>query len=283
VKDVELPQGTIRYRESGEGEPIVFLHGVLVNGLLWRNVVPELAGSFRCIVPDLPLGAHEPAMREDADLTPPGRAQLVADFLEALDLRDVTLVGNDTGGAIAQLVAADHPERLGRLILTNCDAYERFFPPLFKYLQLTARLPGGMALLAQSVGIRALQRTPIAFGMLMSQAVPRDVSDSWTRPIREDAAVRRDARKVLLGVDKRHTLAVAERLRGFHKPALLAWSPSDRVFPIEIAERLARDLPDARIEHVENSKVFVPEDQPQRLAALIRAFVTQGSRAEVNG
>lgn len=283
MREVELPQGTITYRESGEGEPIVFLHGVLVNGLLWRNVVPELAGSFRCIVPDLPLGAHERGMREDADLTPPGLAQLVADFLDALDLRDVTLVGNDTGGAIAQLVAADHPERLGRLVLTNCDAYEKFFPPLFKYLQLTARLPGGMALLAQSVGIRALQRTPIAFGMLMSRAVPRDVSDSWTRPIREDAGVRRDARKVLLGVDKRHTLAVAERLRGFHKPALLAWSPSDRVFPIEIAERLARDLPDARIEPVEHSKVFVPEDQPRRLAELIRAFVTEGSEAEVTG
>lgn len=283
MKEADLPQGTIRYRDSGEGEPIVFLHGVLVNGLLWRKVTPELEGSFRCITPDLPLGAHEQAMRPDADLTPPGLARLVADFMDALDLREVTLVGNDTGGAIAQLVAADHADRLARLVLTNCDSYEHFFPPLFRYLQLTARLPGGMAVLGQSMRIRPLQRAPIAFGMLTTKPVPPDVADAWGRPIRTDADVRRDARKVLRGVDKRHTLAAAERLRGFHKPALLAWSPDDRVFKMRDAERLAADLPNARIERVENSKVFVPEDQPQRLAELIREFVTEDLREGVPG
>ena len=258
MPEVELPQGVIRYADTGEGEPILFLHGVLVNGLLWRKVVPELEGSFRCVVPDLPLGAHERAMRPDADLTPPGLARLVADFMDALELENVTLVGNDTGGAIAQLVAADHPGRLARLVLTNCDSYEHFFPPLFKYLQLTARLPGGMALLAQSLRIRPLQRAPIAFGMLTSRPVPREVAHAWGGPIRTDGGVRHDAGKVLRGVDKRHTLAAAERLRGFQKPALLAWAATDRVFKLRDAERLAADLPHARIETVDDSKVSCP-------------------------
>ena len=109
MHEIELTPGTIRYRDVGRGEPIVFVHGLLVNGDLWRKVVPPLARSFRCIVPDLPLGSHVTAMRPDADLTPPGLARLIADLLAALDLRDVTLVGNDTGGALCQLVATRPP------------------------------------------------------------------------------------------------------------------------------------------------------------------------------
>jgi pimeloyl-ACP methyl ester carboxylesterase len=118
-REVELPQGTIRYRESGEGDPIVFVHGVLVNGDLWRGVAPRLAAQGnRCIVPDLPLGAHELPARPDADLSPPGLAQLIVDFIGALGLERPTVVGNDTGGALTQIAAANHGERLGRVVLT---------------------------------------------------------------------------------------------------------------------------------------------------------------------
>jgi pimeloyl-ACP methyl ester carboxylesterase len=167
TREVTLDQGTIRYRDTGgTGDPIVFIHGALVNGRLWEEVVPRLEGRYRCIVPDLPLGSHVIPMRRDADLTPPGLASLIAEFMAALDLNGVTLVANDTGGAISQLVAVNHPERLARLVLTPCDAYENFLPPAFRYLQLIGRVPGGVFLTAQSMRLRATRRMPLAYGWL---------------------------------------------------------------------------------------------------------------------
>src|SRR5829696_6137946 len=116
VREVRLEQGVIRYREVGSGPVLLFAHGVLANGTLWRDVVAALSGCFRCIVPDLPLGGHSVPMRPDADLTPRGVARIVVDLMEALDLSDVTLVGNDTGGAICQVVISEHPERVWRLV-----------------------------------------------------------------------------------------------------------------------------------------------------------------------
>src|SRR5947207_994811 len=113
MKSVDLDAGRIHYRESGSGPTIVFAHGLLVNGTLWRKVTPLLEGRFRCVVPDLPLGSHRDPMKPDADLTPPGVARILADFMSALDRQDVPLVGNDTGGAISQIVAANHPDRVG--------------------------------------------------------------------------------------------------------------------------------------------------------------------------
>src|SRR2546423_4976929 len=115
---VTLPQGDVRYYERGSGRPVVFVHGVITNAQLWRKVVPGVAeAGFRCIAPDWPLGAHEIPMRADADLTPAGNAEVIADFLEALDLRDVILVANDTGGALTQLMLSRRPERVGRVVL----------------------------------------------------------------------------------------------------------------------------------------------------------------------
>src|SRR6266567_7552876 len=140
--EVSLPQGTVRYSDQGTGPTLVFLHGLLANRLLWGRVIPRLVSHFRCIAPDLPLGAHSHPLHPDANLSPLGVAQLVADFLEALDLHEVTLIGNDTGGAICQLVIAHHPERITRLVLTNCDAFEQFFPPLVSPFHYGARVFG---------------------------------------------------------------------------------------------------------------------------------------------
>jgi pimeloyl-ACP methyl ester carboxylesterase len=140
VPEIELAQGTVRYRDEGSGPPIVFVHGALVDGRLWEPVVDRLASVARCVVPDLPLGAHRIAMRPDADVSPTGLAQLIADLLSALDLRDVTLVGNDTGGALCQLTVTRRPERIGRLVLTNCDAFDNFPPAMFRGLVVAARL-----------------------------------------------------------------------------------------------------------------------------------------------
>ena len=128
VREVRLPQGTIRYREAGSGPPIVFVHGYLVDGRLWDGVVDALSNRFRCIAPNWPMGAHTVAMNPDVDLSPPGVATIIEDFLVALDLDDVTLVGNDSGGAMCQVLVARRPARVGRLVLTNCDTHENFPP-----------------------------------------------------------------------------------------------------------------------------------------------------------
>ena len=274
VQTVEVGAGRIRYRESGSGPVIVFAHGLLVDGALWRKVTPLLAGEFRCIVPDLPLGSHREPMRADADLTPPGVARIVADFMAALGLDDVTLVGNDTGGAISQLVAVDHPERLARLVLTPCDAYENFLPPFFRPLSYAAKVPGLLTAMMQATRIRAVQRSPLGFGLLISpEAVNPEVLDSWVRPFLDDAGVRRDTVKFLRSISNRYTLDAAERLRSFDRPTLIAWAPADRFFKLRYAERLAAEIPDARLVRIENSRTFVSEDQPERLAAEIASFI----------
>ena len=279
-QDVHLPQGTIHYRDTGEGKPLVFAHGLLVDGTLWRKVTPLLEDRFRCVVPDLPLGSHRLPMAPDADLSPPGVARLVADFIAALDLEDVTLIGNDTGGAICQLVATRHPERLGRLVLTPCDAYENFLPPFFRPVQYAARVPGLLAALLQPARIGAVQRSPLGFGLLISPGnIDPEVVDAWLRPSLTDAGVRRDAIKFLRAISNRYTLEAAEKLRAFDRPTLIAWAPEDRFFKLSYGERLAAAIPDARLARVEGSRTFVSEDQPERLAELIGEFVLETSDA----
>jgi pimeloyl-ACP methyl ester carboxylesterase len=277
-KDVRLPGGTVRYRERGAGPTLLFVHGLLVNGALWRKVVPELARDFRCIAPDWPLGSHAVPLGEGADRTPGGMAKLIADFMAELDLEDVTLVGNDSGGALCQIVVTRHPERVGRLVLTPCDAFDNFPPRMFAYLGLAAKTSGGMAGLVQSMRVRANRRTPIAFGWLTKRRLPDAVLDHYVEPVIRDRRIREDARRFILGVDSAYTLAAAEKLPDFDRPVLLAWAPEDRFFPIAHAERLADLLPDARLERIEDSRTFVSEDQPRRLAELIAGFVREPAR-----
>jgi pimeloyl-ACP methyl ester carboxylesterase len=270
-REITLPQGVIRYREFGEGPPVVFVHGLLVDGRLWDGVAQSLRA--RAIVPDLPLGAHQVAMDSKADMSPRGVAKLVADFMAALRLENVTLVGNDTGGAIAQLVAAYHAERVARLVLTNCDAFEAFPPKMFAYLGFVARVPLGLTVLAQSMRMPLALRMPFAFGMLTKRPIDKALLADWVRPLRVDRGVRRDTRKFLRAVTPDDTLAAAERLTRFRRPALIAWGADDRFFRFSYAERLATVLPNARLERIEDARTFVPLDQPARLASLLQRFV----------
>jgi pimeloyl-ACP methyl ester carboxylesterase len=271
---VSLPPGEVAYQDVGDGPVVVLLHGLLVDGSLWRAVVPLLARDHRVIVPELPLGCHRLPLRSDAPLAPPDVARLVADLLAALDLDDVTLVGNDTGGAIAQLVAAHHPERLGRLVLTPCDAYENFLPPMFRPLQALAHAPLLMDAALQGMRLRALRLSPFAFGWLMRR--PDDgLVHGWVKAALANRASRRDAMKVLRGIDSQQTLDAAARLRSFGRPVLLAWAPEDRFFKLRYAERLARDIPGARLERIDDSLTFVPVDQPERTAELIAGCVRE--------
>jgi pimeloyl-ACP methyl ester carboxylesterase len=270
---VRLPAGEVRYFERGEGAPVVFVHGVLTNAELWRKVVPDVAAAgFRCLAPDLPLGSHEIPMRADADLSPTGNADLIADFLDALDLRDVTLVANDTGGALTQILLSRRPERVARVVLTPSDCFEYFFPPIFKALPPIARIPGSMAVLGQLLRIRALYPLPLLFGWVVKRPLPDAVAQAYLSPLRKSAGVRRDLRKLLREVHPRHTLAAAEALRTFDRPVLLAWAPEDKLFPIRLAHRLAELLPDAKVVEIPDSYTFVSEDQPAALAGHIAEF-----------
>src|SRR4051794_30457248 len=275
TREVQLSAGTIRYHDSGEGTPIVFVHGLLANGLLWRKLVPELEGSARVIVPDWPLGSHTKAMNPDADTSPRGVAHLIAEFLEALELEDATIVGNDTGGAICQVVVTERPDRVGRLVLTNCDAFQDFPPTMFKGMVAAAKVPGGLKALLAPMRSAAMRKTPMAYGMLTKRPIPDEVTEAWVRPALDDAGVRRDAVKVLKGMSPDVTLAAAERLHTFDKPALVAWAPEDRFFPIAHGRRRATLLPQGRLAEIPDSRAFVSEDQPERLASLIREFVRE--------
>lgn len=271
-REIELPAGRIRYREAGEGKPVVFVHGYLVDGRLWDGVVDRLADRCRCIAPDWPIGAQQVAMKPGADLTPYGIAELIASFLEKLDLSDVTIVGNDSGGAMSQVLVTRHPERIGRLVLTNCDTHENFPPGIFKAMPPVAALPGGMALLAAPFRIPAIARA--AFKPFARTPIPPELVASWMRPGLHDPGVKRDAKKVTAGMNKRYTLEAAEKLRGSELPILLTWAPGDRFFPIKYAQRLAGEAGNAKIVEIPDSATFVPLDQPARLADEIAAFTS---------
>lgn len=268
--EVMLGQGTVRYRERGQGEPIVFVHGLLVNGDLWRKVVPLLADSYRCITPDWPLGAHSVPLARDADLTPPGLARLIADFMAALELEGATVVGNDTGTALSQLVATRHPERVGRLVLTTGDAFDNFPPKLFKGVIGLGYLPGSLWLLDKAARPQAARRACLA--PLAKTLRDPVIFESYAGQMKH-AGIRRDLSKVLRALRSRYTREAAEKLPALRAPALMVWAPEDRFFPNEHAQRLAELIPDARVVEVRDSYAFVSEDQPERTAEAIGSFL----------
>jgi pimeloyl-ACP methyl ester carboxylesterase len=213
-------------------------------------------------------------MSPTADLSPLGLARIVADFLAALELERVTLVGNDTGGAICQLVTVHHPERLARLVLTPCDAYENFLPPAFKPLQTLARSASATAALLQSMRLASARKAPLAYGWISKRA-DDDLTRSWIEPALNDKTIRTQLASVITAIDDRYTLQAAERFGEFTKPVLIAWAPEDRFFKLTFGERLASAFPDARLELIQDSYTFVPIDQPQRTAELIAAFARE--------
>jgi pimeloyl-ACP methyl ester carboxylesterase len=269
-----LPQGRVHYRDTGPGGPVlVLLHGYLMDSRLWDPVVSRLRDEFRCVTPDLPFGAHPVALDPDADVTVTGVARLVADLLAGLDLDAVTLVGNDSGGAIAQIVAARHAERVGRLVLTNCDAFDNLPPEAFRPLIEAARA-GMLSSVFDGLRQHETQALPQAYGGLTRGPVPHELIDSWVAAYFADAGVRRDVGKFTVSLDAGSLMTdVAAELAGFAGPALLAWGTDDAFFPYEHAERLAAILPHARVEPVADSRTWVMVDQPERTAALIRNFV----------
>jgi pimeloyl-ACP methyl ester carboxylesterase len=212
-------------------------------------------------------------------LTTRKAAGIIRRFLDALDLDDVTLVGNDTGGGLCQIVVAERPERVGRLVLTSCDAFENFPPKALYPLMAAARVPVLPWLMLQSMNIAPLRRLPIAFGWLTKRPIPDEIAmGSYLRPSIENADVRRDAINLIKDISPKHMMRAAEKLPQFKKPVLIAWAKEDRIFPVSDAHRLSETFPNARLELIEDSYTFVSEDQPERLATLIGSFMREKAR-----
>jgi len=280
MDQIELSAGTIEYRDTGgDGPVLVLLHGLLMDASLWDGPIAELSADYRCIAPTIPLGAHRHAMRADADLSLPGIARLVTEFLERLELYDVTLIGNDTGGALVQLLMGEGIARVRRVVLVSCEAFDNFPPGLTgKTIALTGRFsPRFFGLFMQQMRLRMLRRLPIAFGWLTKRGDA--ASKQWLRPVLTQSEIRRDAVRMLRAVfaDRDLMLTAAEHLPSFDRPALVVWASDDRVMPPEHGRRLAELLPQGRLVEVEDSYTLVPLDQPLLLAELIHEFTVATS------
>ncbi len=270
---IALTAGTVAYEDTGgQGPVVVLLHGLVHDATVWRKIVPGLRADHRVITPTLPYGAHRTPMNPDVPLTPDTVNDLVAEFLDRLDLRDVTLVESDCGRA--QTVAARHPERLARLVLISCEAYDNYPPGLSgKMIGLAARTPGGIRLMVRVLGLKLLRRLPVGLGALTRYPVPDDIVDGWLRPLRTDPAIRADLRRYTLGARSTELLEATEGMRHFDRPALVIWAADDRMMPREHGVRLAGLLPRGRFEVVGDTRTLIAEDQPERLLALLREFI----------
>ncbi len=277
MPQVELSAGTIDYIDTcGAGPVVVLTHGLPMSPTQWRKVVPLLSG-YRCVLPTLPLGGHRIPMRPDADLTQFGVARLLGEFLERLDLQEVTLVLNDWGGGQFLLTERfDGAERVARLVLVACEAFDNMPPGAAKPISVVAAVPGGVWLLLQLLRVRAIRDNRNAYGGMSVRGIPEDVLIGWFRPARESRAIRRDFAKFATGAPRRKTLlACSERLRDFDRPALVVWATEDRLMPREHGPRLAALLPQGRLVEIAESSTLVPEDQPERLAEVLTKFLAR--------
>ena len=273
---IDLPNGTVNYRVAGPEDPaappVVFVHGFLVDGTLWSRTAARLAEQgIRSYAPDWPLGSHPIALNDGADQSPRGIARHIISFLEAMGLDDVTLVGNDTGGAICQFVIDTDASRIGRLVLTNCDAFENFPPAPFDTLFKSFRSAKAIRALVAPMRATPVRHSMAGYGMLAPE-FDADQTRAWVEPCLSDAGVRRDTAAFAREADPGDLLDVATRLGAFERPVLLVWGNGDRFFKVDFARRLRDVFADARLVEIEEGQTFVPIQHPGRLAEEIAAF-----------
>jgi pimeloyl-ACP methyl ester carboxylesterase len=270
---VDLPQGTVDYRVAGPAAsprpPVVFVHGLLVDARLWEPVAARLAADgIRSYAPTLPLGSHRRPMNPEADLSPAGVARLVLDFITTLGLSDVTLVGNDTGGAICQLMLAGDTSRIGALVLTNCDAFEAFPPRPLAPLFAALRHPGMVAGLVPALRLKALRHGPLAFGMLTRQRLDPALTRDWVEPL-ADPAIRRDLAKLGRGIKPGLLVTAARQFGQFDRPVRVLWGDGDAFFGLPLGQRLSAAFPHASLSTVPKARTFLSLDHPDEVAAAV--------------
>lgn len=266
MTQLALKQAIIEYHEYGPQDsahpPVVFVHGVLVDGRLWREVAEKLGRlGYRCIVPTLPLGSHTIPVNDADALSLQGVAGIVNDAIVALDLSDVTLVGSDTGGGICQLAVDARPQLFGRLVLTNCDAFDQCPPFPFSVVLGLIRGPRSIRAMLRPMRLSALRRSALGFGLLVSQPDPRLTAD-WIAPCLNDSRICRDLGALLRQIAIADLTDVATRLHTFDKPVTLVWGQADRVFTPSLGRRLAEVFSNGKLIEVPGAKTFVSLDNP---------------------
>ena len=264
TNEMALPQGRIQYSDVGVGPPILFVHGFMTNSNLWRKIIPTLASQFRCITPDWPLGSHTKPMPTEADLSPTGLVNLIIDFLDEIGISTVALVGIDLGGALCQMVAAEHADRISRLVLLPSGT---FSPLVFHYLKVAS---GGAI-------IRSERRLPAAFGWATKRPIDPVISNTYVDPLTSVEGVQRDTLKVISGLASVDSEDLADRTKNYKAPVLIAWPPEDRLYPFRRALDLSRAFPNANLISIEDSYTYVPEDQPEQLTSIMLEFMNEES------
>jgi len=282
VTSVAVGDVEIEYTDTGSGPVVVFVHGAYVTGALWDDVVDRLSASHRCIAPTWPFGAQAETVGGGVDLGVGSSGRRIVGLLEALDLSDVTLVANDTGGGILLAALGNamlNWDRASRLVFTNCDSFEHFPPKSFApVVRLCA--------LNQAAGAIVLKGLTTRPGLkVFSSAVTRNGIDAARRPaifggFLTSASVRREAARFTADLKPSYTLAAVNALRRWSKPVLMAWGTNDKLFPLSHAHRLAETFPDAIVRTIEDSSTYVMLDRPDETAEAIRRFVN-GSSEEV--
>jgi pimeloyl-ACP methyl ester carboxylesterase len=278
MPQVALTGATISYRVLGPDDspypPVLFVHGILVDHRLWSGVAEGLAHrGFRCILPDWPLGSHTVPVDKATDLSPVAVAAMIAEFITALGLVDVTLVGNDTGGGLCQFVIDANPDAVGRLVLTNCDAFDKFPPFPFPLVFAMLRGDASIKFLFGQMRLKALRHSPLGYGLLMTDPDPQ-LTNSWLDPCRSDTRIRRDLATLLRHVARTDLTEVSTRFPEFTKPVTLVWGQRDRCFKPSLATRMAALFADCSLVEVSDAKTFVPLDNPR---AVIDAIVSVSS------
>ncbi|BBY18820.1 alpha/beta fold hydrolase [Mycolicibacterium litorale] len=276
-----LPTAALTYRavgpETSAQPPVLFVHGALVDHRLWDPAAAMLAArGFRCILPDWPLGSHR--IPVDAELSPAAVAEMVRDVITALDLREVTLVGNDTGGAICQLAVTAYPGLVDRLVLTNCDAFDKFPPFPFNVVFAMLRGQWSIKLLMESMRVRALRHSPFGYGLLCR---PRpELTASWVRPCQTDPRIRANLASLLRHIATTDLMEVGRQLPGFTGPVRVVWGMRDRCFTPALGRRLAAAFPDATMVEVPHASTFVALDAPDAVADAVEAVSAQTAGAQ---
>ena len=271
---IEVDGATIEYSDVGSGPPVVFVHGVYVTGKLWDDVVERLSGEYRCITPTWPFGAQRKPVG-DADLGVVASGRRFLKLLEALDLSDVTLIANDTGGGIVLAALADPTldwSRVSRLVFTNCDSYEHFppsgFAPLVRLCRLNATV-GALALRLLASGPGQSRFASIVTHHGIDPARRRAIFGGFAA----SARVRREAVRLTADLHARYTMAATAAIETWPKPVLVAWGDGDQLFPMAHARRLADAFPNAELQTIEDSSTYVMLDQPDQTATAIKKFV----------
>jgi pimeloyl-ACP methyl ester carboxylesterase len=252
---------------AGDGPPVLFLHGALVDRTLWDPVI-ALLPERRCIAPTLPLGSHRMPVPDRSALTPFGVVDQIADLIAEHELTDLTVVANDTGGALLQLLLVRRPEGIARVIFTPCDALDVFPPTIFKPLFWSGRSPAALAAFIAPLRIPGAWRLPIGFGWLTKRAT-NDMVSGWAAPALGNYDIVRDAAHFLRACHPSQLLEAAPGLRAFEGEAIFCWPTEDRCFKVELGRRLAAQFRSARFVEIEDSYSFVSIDRPDALAALI--------------